>query len=229
MTKSSERIPFVVVAIDGGAASGKSSTARLLAERRNFVHVDTGRHYRALAFMCLRREVPPHAGGDLETAVASLKLDSVQEGRDSRIRINDEVPAETALRSPEVNAAVSAYAAQPVVREAVKAYQREEVERARAAGFAGIVMEGRDIGTVILPQADLKVFLVADPEMRQERRRAEGAKDIIADRDRSDSSRQTAPLRPAGDAVVLDNSSLSLEAVVGRIEELLESRAARMK
>lgn len=226
MTESSETTSFVVVAIDGGAASGKSSTARLLAERKNFLHVDTGRHYRALAFMCLRHEVPARAGERLEEAVGSLLLDSEMAGRESRIRINGEVPEEADLRSPEVNAAVSAYAAQPVLREAVKAYQRGEVERARAAGFAGIVMEGRDIGTVILPQADLKIFLVADAAMRQERRHAEGGNDVIADRDRSDSSRQTAPLRPAEDAVVIDNSSLSLEAVVGRIEELVELRLA---
>lgn len=213
--------PFTVVAIDGGAASGKSSTARLLSRRRHYCHVDTGQHYRALALYCLRHDLSAEDEAGLRRAMAGLRLDSVAEAGGSRIRLNGEVAEEGDLRSPEVNAAVSAFAARPVVRETVKAYQREEVARARAAGFRGIVMEGRDIGTVILPDADLKVFLVADAAMREQRRHAEGGTDRIADRDRSDSSRKTAPLRAADDAVVIDNSHLDLEEVVGRIEQLL--------
>jgi cytidylate kinase len=112
------------------------------------------------------------------------------------------------------------------VREAVKSYQREQVDVARQEGFAGVVMDGRDIGTVILPDADLKVFLQADPDTRQRRREMEGATDVIRDRDRRDSSRATAPLKPASDAVVIDNSEIGLEEVVDIIIGLLPGEGA---
>lgn len=213
--------PFRVVALDGGAASGKSSTARELAHRRGFCHVDTGSHYRGLTLALARVGVPKESGSALRHFLMRLSLASAMEGNQSRIRINGEIPSPAELRAPEVNSSVSAYAALPEVREALKTFQREEVARARRAGFRGVVMEGRDIGTVILPDADLKIFLTADPEKRRLRREEEGGVDRIEDRDRADSGRRSAPLRPAGDAVVIDNSSIGLAEVVRRIEDLL--------
>lgn len=214
---------FRVVAVDGGAASGKSSTSRLLAERFDLLHVDTGTHYRAVSYACQRAGVPPEDTPRLRSFLGSLQLRSQVEGRESRVRFNGDPPPEPAdLRSEQVNRMVSHYAALPIVREAVKIYQRDQVRVAREAGFSGIVMDGRDIGTVILPEADLKVFLVADADTRQQRRVLEGGVDTIADRDQRDSSRATAPLRPAPDAVVIDNSEIPLEAVVDRISTLLE-------
>lgn len=213
-----ERNPFLVVAIDGGAASGKSSTSREIALCRNFLHVDTGTHYRAVASACLQAGVAPADGMSLRRFLANLSLQSSIAGRESHICFEDSPPPAAAeLRSAEVNQTVSLYAALPVVREAVKAYQRNQVQLARSAGFDGIVMDGRDIGTVILPDADLKVFLTADASKRQRRRELEGGADTIAERDKVDSSRMTAPLRPAADALVIDNSDLPLVDVVEQI------------
>jgi cytidylate kinase len=219
--------PFSVVALDGGAASGKSSTARLLAQRRGLCHVDTGSHYRGLTLALARAGVATESGPGLREFLARLRLASSMEGNQSHLKINGEVPSPAKLRGPEVNVSVSAYAALPEVREALKTFQREEVGRARHAGYRGIVMEGRDIGTVILPDADLKIFLTADPAKRRLRREEEGGGDRIEDRDRADSGRRSAPLRPAADAIVIDNSSIGLEAVVQRIESLLDETVSR--
>ncbi|MEX0325138.1 MAG: (d)CMP kinase [Puniceicoccaceae bacterium] len=223
MTKLPETVePFRVVAIDGGAASGKSSTSRRLARLRHWLHVDTGSHYRAVALAALHAGLEPLDSPGLRQFIASLSLSSHIEGNESLICFNGGPPPRPEdLRSEPVNQAVSPLSAIPFVREAVKAYQREQVELARQHGFNGIVMDGRDIGTVILPQADLKVFLHADVETRQRRREAEGAADTIKDRDKRDSSRATAPLKPASDAVLIDNSNLSLEEVVQKVLSLL--------
>lgn len=209
---------FRVVAIDGGAASGKSSTARLLAERLHFLHVDTGTHYRAVALACLEAGLQPVESPALEAFLGGLTLGSLVRDRESLICLSGNPPPDPReLRSPAVNRAVSPFAALPAVRQAVMFYQQSQVALARGHGFKGIVMDGRDIGTVILPHADLKVFLVADPFTRQQRRTREGGLDTISDRDKRDSSRPNAPLRPAPDACVIDNSNLPLEAVVDEI------------
>lgn len=214
--------PFHVVAIDGGAASGKSSTSRRLAEQCHWLHVDTGSHYRAVALAALRAGLQPVDSPGLRQFIGTLSFSSRIVGNQSLICFNEGDPPEDAdLRSEPVNQAVSPLSALPFVREAVKAYQQQQVGLARENGFNGIVMDGRDIGTVILPGADLKIFLHADMETRQQRREAEGASDAISDRDRRDSSRSTAPLKPAADAVLIDNSNLSLEGVVRKILSLL--------
>lgn len=220
--KSPSDTAFRVVAIDGGAASGKSSTAKVLCKRRNFMHVDTGSHYRAVTRACLKAGVHPVDGTALHQFLDGLSFGSSVEANESRICLGGESPPDPAtLRSQEVNEAVSLFAALPVVRDAVKAYQQEQVALARTHHFMGIVMDGRDIGTVILPDADLKVFLVADPSTRQNRRQLEGGMDTISERDKCDSTRRVAPLAAAPDAVVIDNSELSLEEVVDRILKLL--------
>jgi cytidylate kinase len=221
--KPSIDAPFRVVAIDGGAASGKSSTAKVICRRRNFLHVDTGSHYRAVTLACLKADVSPVEGPELQRFLKSLSIGSCVEAHESRICFGGESPPEPgALRSREVNEAVSLYAALPSVRDAVRVYQQDQVEIARAHHYKGIVMDGRDIGTVILPNADLKVYLVADPSTRQNRRRLEGGNDTIAERDKCDSSRRVAPLAVASDAVVIDNSNLSLEQVVDQVLHLMD-------
>jgi cytidylate kinase len=216
---------FRIVAIDGGAASGKSTTSRSLARQCRFLHVDTGSHYRAMAWACIESGIEPEAGRNLERFLDRLDLGTRIVDNESRMIINGlPEPSPEQLRSEQVNQVVSRFAAIPAVRESIKAYQQGQVERARQAGFAGIVMEGRDIGTVILPDAHLKVFLVADPDTRQKRRLDEGGRDTIADRDRRDSSRATAPLRPSGDALLIDNSSMDIEEVVERIADALSER-----
>lgn len=214
--------PFRILALDGGAASGKSSSARALAARRHFLHIDTGTHYRAVTAAALDAGVPPEEGPALDALLRRLDFSTVVEEREGHLAINGTVPPPASLRRPEVNEAVSRFAALPSVRDAVKRYQQSQVQIARAEGFAGLVMDGRDIGTVILPKADLKVFLFADEATRTARRAEEGQTDAIAARDRLDAGRATAPLRPADDARHLDNSHLSLEEVVAQIEQWLE-------
>lgn len=210
--------------MDGGAASGKSSTAKLVAARCHFLHVDTGAHYRALTSAALARGLDPVEGRALTHFLESVALETAIDGHDGLIRLNGRIPAKAEIRAEEVNAAVSQFAALPAVRACVKAYQQEQAAVARAAGFRGLIMDGRDIGTVIFPDADLKVFLVADPAERAARRARDGQTDTISDRDHLDSTRHTAPLQAADDAVLIDNSHLSLEEVVERITNLLRER-----
>lgn len=223
MTKPDpEPSPFRVLALDGGAASGKSSTARLLASRHHLLYVETGSHYRAVTRACLDAGLPPVEGPELRAFLARLQPESRIAGQESRVAFAGHPPPDPAsLRTPEVNAAVSRFAALPAVRHMVRDFQRDQVRLARENGFRGIVMEGRDIGTVVLPGADLKVFLTADPATRQDRRNREGGADAVSDRDAADASRPLDPLRPAPDAVVIDNSSLPLEAVAEAVSRLL--------
>ncbi len=223
MTNDPIKLPsFRVIAIDGGAASGKSSTSRLLAERLNLMHVDTGSHYRAVTLVCLRQGLTLQDIDALKQSLAAMSFGTVVDGHSAHMRVNGEPPfTDDQLRSPEVNAMVSPYSAIPEVRQAVKAYQQSQVTTARERGFAGLVMDGRDIGTVILPHADLKVFLTADAVTRQRRRQLEGSIDTIDDRDKRDASRATAPMRIAQDAVVIDNSSIPLVEVVEHILSLV--------
>ena len=188
------------------------------------MHVDTGSHYRAVSFACLKEGIPPEDSAALRRFIGSLVFSSKVIGHKSLVCFNGEAPTlQRDLRSEAVNGVVSPFSALPVVRDAVKAYQRSQVDLARSNGFRGIIMDGRDIGTVILPDADLKIFLQADPETRQRRRELEGGADTVADRDKHDSSRATAPLKPAEDAVILDNSTLTLSEVVEKITDLLPS------
>lgn len=213
--------PFWVIAVDGGAAVGKSSTSRTLSARRSFLHVDTGSHYRAITLACLEAGAQQDSSGELSDTLAAIQLDCHIEEGSAVVVVNGRSPEFSQLRSDTVNAAVSTFAALPVVRGKVKAFQQSLPERARKAGFRGIVMEGRDIGTVILPNAHLKVFLTADPDTRRQRRAAEGQVDPIEQRDQQDSQRATAPLKPAPDALIIDNSRRSLEQVIAIIDEAL--------
>lgn len=210
-----------IIAVDGGAASGKSSTSRRVAAALHFLHVDTGAHYRAVTHAALQAGVLPVENHALARFLDGLKLATEIEDREGRIRLNGRVPAEEDLRSAEVNAHVSRFAALPSVREAVKTYQRSQARAAADAGFKGLIMDGRDIGTVIFPDASLKVFLMADETTRATRRADEGHTDAIAERDHMDARRAIAPLLAADDAVVIDNSQMSLEEVVERVIHLI--------
>ncbi|MFZ9748098.1 MAG: (d)CMP kinase, partial [Opitutaceae bacterium] len=161
-----EKRPFLIVAIDGGAASGKSSTARALSARFNLLHVDTGSFYRAVTAVLLRRGVAANEPARIEAEVAGLRLGTRITGRSAGMEINDEVIPDAEIRGAAVNGAVSHVAALPAVRAALLAYQRGQEGVARAAGFRGLVMEGRDIGSVIFPGAPCRFFLHADPAER---------------------------------------------------------------
>ena len=209
-----------MVAIDGPAGSGKSSVARTVAEELGVVDLNTGAAYRAVALVALREGVDLEDGTSLATISRRVSLD----GRGARVD-GAAIPEEE-LRTPEVSAAASTVSARPEVRAVLLDVQREAAKRAREQG--GAVVEGRDIGTVVLPDAELKVYLSAAPEERARRRAQQTGREAELDRvqeamkerDRQDSERGTSPLKPAPDAVILDTTSLSLEGVVSRVLEL---------
>lgn len=220
----------MIIAIDGPAASGKSSTARALARRLAFRHLESGAFYRALTLAALRNGVPPDhweelSGDELDGFAVSAR--PTDEGFALQIDGRD---VGDAIRSADVNAHVSRMAAVPHVRHWL-------LDRLRAAADGvDTVTDGRDMGTVVFPNADLKVFLVAGPETRARRRLAENGVDDptpdelraetrrLLDRDRLDSQRATAPLRKADDAITVDTTALTFDEQVEMIEAVALSR-----
>jgi cytidylate kinase len=205
---------FIIVAIDGGAASGKSSSSRTLSERFNLLHVDTGSFYRAITAEFLRCKVSAADLPAVKAVIAGWRLGTRLHDRSAQMEVNGRVVPDAEIRSREVNDHVSHFAAIPEVRTALLAYQRGQADVARQRGFRGLVMEGRDIGSVIFPDAEFRFFLHADPQERVRRRAQEGGDDSIAERDRLDSSRKTAPLACPPGAVSIDTTPLTLPEVV---------------
>ncbi|HUB76024.1 MAG TPA: (d)CMP kinase [Solirubrobacteraceae bacterium] len=199
----------MIVAIDGPAGAGKSTVARALAERLRARYLDSGAMYRAVALAAI--EQPRRTPAEL---AATLSIDPgppvLLDGRD----------VTSAIRGPDVSARASEVAADPAVRSALVAQQR------RLLALGDWVAEGRDIGTVVAPGAELKVFLTASPQARAARRADEPAAAIAA-RDARDSSRAASPLRPAADAVVLDTTELTLAQVVERLATMAGERGPR--
>jgi cytidylate kinase len=210
----------VLVAIDGPAGSGKSSVAQEVAELLGIAKLDTGATYRAVALAALKEGVDLDDGATLAEIAGGLELTA------SGVSYRGERIPEKALRTPEVSAAASRVSAHPELREVLVERQRTAAREAQAGG--GAVVEGRDIGTVVLPNAGLKVFLSASPEERARRRALQTGReeelgrirDAMRTRDRRDSEREASPLKPASGAVVLDTTGLPLEEVVARIVEL---------
>ena len=217
---------FLIVAIDGGAASGKSSSSRLISERFNFLHVDTGSFYRALTAGLLRAGAAPTDLATVQTALATLRLGTALNGHSAQMEISGQPVAEAEIRTSAVNAAVSHFAAIPQLRAALLAYQRGQADVARAHGFCGLVMEGRDIGSVIFPDADFRFFLHADPVERARRRANEGQQDSIVERDRLDSSRKTAPLACPVGATSIDTTHIGLAQVVAQMAAAIATKLA---
>ncbi|MEM9160743.1 MAG: (d)CMP kinase [Verrucomicrobiota bacterium] len=215
-------LPFITVAIDGGAAAGKSSTSRGLSERYNLMHVDTGSFYRAVTLKLMEASVEPESDNAMNIGLSRLNLDTAVEGRRAIMTIDGWKPDES-IRSQRVNENVSAYAAIPELRAYLLDYQRGQVQVAQDNGFHGLVMEGRDITTVIFPDADVRLFLYADPAQRAERRAKEGIIDDIAKRDQKDTSRKTAPLKCPEGATLIDSSEMTLEEVINAAGQLLEA------
>jgi cytidylate kinase len=206
---------MIVIAIDGPAASGKSSVATRLARRLGFAHVNSGAMYRAVTWEILRQQIDPSHTESVEAAVYRMSVDSgFTEAGESFIRINAEMP-DLELQTFEVNQSVSTVSAVPAVRSLVNAQLRALAEK------RPIVSEGRDIGSVVFPETPHKFYLDASPEVRHQRRAAQGLHDSIEKRDRLDSSRANAPLKIASGAHVIDTSHLTLEGVVDMVEGLL--------
>ena len=216
MTSSTASEARLVVAVDGPAGSGKSTVARALANRLGLGYLDTGAMYRSVAHSALSAGIPTD---DVER-VAEL-------ARRVRIELNervvvDGVDATAAIRSPEVTLAVTAAAANPEVRAEMVCRQRDWV-----AERGGGVVEGRDIGSVVFPDARLKVYLTADPAERARRRAAEAGHDVASDiarRDDADSNREHSPLSIADDAVTIDTTDRPVDEIVDEILGLLAQR-----
>ncbi|CAN5830807.1 (d)CMP kinase [soil metagenome] len=210
----------ILIAIDGPAGSGKSSVAREVAGRLGVVNLNTGAAYRAVALLALLDEVDPSDGSGLAALARRVELDP------KGASIEGERVPEPGLRTPEVSAAASKVSAHVQLRQVLLPIQRAAAQKARAQG--GAVVEGRDIGTVVLPDAELKVYLSAAPEERARRRASQTGREgeldriaaAIARRDRQDSEREISPLKPAEDAVVLDTTSLTLEEVISEVLRL---------
>ena len=199
-----------VVAIDGPAASGKSSVARELARRLEFGYLNSGALYRAITWHLLERGVDPRDRAAIARTIGSVRINCRFEANESRIRIDDVDPTHY-LRDDRVNRAVSPVSTVPEVRQIATAEMR------RCAEERSLVVEGRDIGSIVFPGTPHKFYIDAAPEVRSRRRAAEGFLDEIAARDRVDSSRRAAPLIVADDAHVIDTSSLTIDEVVDQI------------
>lgn len=236
----------MIVAIDGPAGSGKSTTAGEVARRLGYLHVDSGAYYRALTYALIRAGIPVDRwDGYTVEELDALEVrgerrdvtgsdDDASPSADITIRVAGEVVDEE-LRSADVNACVSHVAQIPAVRDWLLGRLRD------LARSEDVVVDGRDIGTVVFPDAGTKVFLVADPEVRARRRLAQqGVEDPgldvlreeverLRERDRQDSEREVAPLRVAEDAVVVDTTALTFEEQVTAILELARGRAAAAK
>lgn len=200
----------LVIAIDGPAASGKSSVARALARKLRFVYVNTGAMYRAITWLALEKGVPLADAGRMQQLLHFTEcLCGVRDG-ESTILLDGVDPAPH-LVSEGVNAGVSAIASLPDVRRLL-------VKKQRAYAFDhDVVMEGRDIGSAVFPETPYKFYIDASPEVRAQRRARQGLQDSISARDKVDSTRRTSPLIIAEDAHVIDSSNLTVEGVVGEI------------
>ncbi|WP_327685000.1 (d)CMP kinase [Streptomyces sp. NBC_00467] len=226
----SDTVESVIVAIDGPAGTGKSSTSRAVAAALGLSYLDTGAQYRAITWWMITNGVDVDDPAAIAMAAGKPAIVSGTDPDDPTITV-DGVDAAAPIRTTDVSARVSAVSAVPEVRARITELQRSIA----ASATGGIVVEGRDIGTTVLPDADLKIFLTATPEVRAARRSGElkgsdvaATRDALIKRDAADSSRKTSPLAKADDAVEVDTSELTLQQVVECVVTLVEEkRAAR--
>ncbi len=216
---------MIAVAIDGPSGAGKSTIAREVARRLGYLYIDTGALYRSIGLYVLRQNQDPHLAEQVEKLLPEIDLTLCHEDGVQQVYLNGQNVSEE-IRLPEVSMAASAVSAHPPVRQFLLALQR------RLAAENNVIMDGRDIGTVILPDAKVKIFLTASAQRRAFRRwqelKEKGAPDtyeqVLADveqRDYNDSHREIAPLRQAPDAVLVDTTQLDLEASIDRVQQII--------
>lgn len=208
---------FKIVALDGGAASGKSSTSRGVAEKLKYLYVNSGEFYRILTHYFLEENIQSRNVEELEEALKKVQLENrVENGRTTLLFNGESVPEEE-LRSPVVNANVSLYAAKRPIRNFLMEPLRSQAQVAKREGFKGLIMEGRDIGTVVFPDADFKFFLSASEQIREQRRESEGQMDLVVQRDQLDSKRSAAPFVPADRSIHINTDEIGLEEVIALV------------
>lgn len=216
------------IALDGPSGAGKSSLARAIAERKRIVYVDTGALYRSIGLYVRSQNIDPKDEAAVAACLPSIELRMTHEGGEQHIYLCGENVGDK-IRTPEMSMYASAVSAIPAVRTFLLDTQRN------IAATTDVIMDGRDIGTVILPDADVKIFLTASPEARARRRAAElAAKGIettyeevladMAERDKNDSTRKTAPAIPAEDAIFLDNSDLTVEETIEKAISIINEK-----
>jgi len=226
-----EVIQGKVIALDGPAGSGKSTTARLLARRLGFEYLDTGATYRAVALLTRRLGISLDDEPQVETMLGQFHVHFAAEPGANRVLLNDE-DITAAIRTPEIDRLVSPVAAHPGIRRFLAAWQRER------AAKGNVVLEGRDTGTVVCPNADVKIYLDASLDTRARRRQMdferagqtvslEDLKNDIIRRDRADTERTHGPLMRADDAIVVDTSDLTIEEQVEKVCQVCLERLAR--
>lgn len=218
----------IKIAIDGPAASGKSTTARLVAKKLGYLYIDSGAMYRAVTLKALREGIPTTDDAALAKIAGQAKIEFTKNGDELRVLLDNEDVTE-AIRTPEIAKHISPVAANPKVREILVARQQE------LGKAGGVVMDGRDIGTVVFPDAELKVYMKASAEERARRRVNElKERGIQADyqkvlqeikrRDKADSTRRHGPLRAAADAIIIDTTHLTIDEQVEKIYRLAKER-----
>lgn len=220
----------VIVAIDGPSGAGKSTITKLLAQRLGYIHIDTGAMFRAVALMASRSGIATDDDEALERLCAGLEISFLREGAGARVLVNGE-DVSVAIRTEEIGLLTSAVSARKPVRAALLKMQRQ------MAKAGGVILEGRDIGTVVFPDAEVKFFLTASAEERGKRRYLElterGEKVTLEEtiakvisRDSQDEARECAPLRQAEDAVPVDSTRLSIDEVLDLMEDTVRRRLA---
>jgi cytidylate kinase len=223
-------VPKLIIAIDGPVGSGKSSVARRVAELLDYTYLDSGAMYRGVAWKALRKGVPLDSSDQLEALAQSTRIDLVRADGGLRVIVDGEDATE-GIRSADVSQSASRVAVVAGVRTVLVGEQR------RAGAVGGVVMEGRDIGTVVFPDAGLKIFLEASAEVRAERRyqehlakgevfRPEQVLDEVHERDQRDRARKVSPLVRANDAVLVDNTAMDVEETARLIVLLARERGA---
>lgn len=216
------------IAIDGPAGAGKSTIAKALAKEMNMIYVDTGAMYRAIGLHCTRKSIDGNDATAVEAECRNIQVSIAYENGEQMVYLNGE-NVSTLIRTPEAGAMASAVSVHKGVREKMVELQKKMAED------TSVVMDGRDIGTVVLPKAEVKIYLTASSLVRAKRRQGEFAEkgqicDLatlqkdIEERDRRDMTREISPLRKAEDAVELDTSDLSIEEVITRMKEIVAKK-----
>ncbi len=208
--------PYPVITIDGPAASGKSSIARLVAQRLGFTYVNTGNMYRAMTWAVLKAGVDPHDADAVRKAAAGIVVESPVVGGKTQVCIAGNTLNDAELNSDPVNRGVSLIARVVEVRERLVAAQRALIT------LGPLVMEGRDIGSVVFPNSPHKIYIDASAEVRASRRSAQGHADQVAERDRLDTQRKASPLMVPHGAKVIDNSHITLDQAVEQVLAVLK-------